>query len=113
MQDNLNSLCQRVAISAEQMLFLLNVIRESIPDTTVWAFGSRITDKYRPMSDLDLAVLCDKKTARKNLPWLNEALIESDLPFKVQVLDYNRLPQNMQDIIKQQYVVLHVPENKK
>jgi len=99
-------------MSAENMEYLLDTIGRYIPRATVWAFGSRVKGTHHPASDLDLAVHCDKETARKELPRLNEALIESDLSFKVQVLDYNRLPENMQEMIRQQYVVIYAPINK-
>ena len=88
---------------------VLDEIKRYIPKATVWAFGSRVDGTCRQSSDLDLAVHCDKETALKELPKLNERLIESDLPFKVQLLDYDRLPENMQGNIKEKYVVLYGP----
>lgn len=105
-----NLLCQQVAVSAEHLQFLLDEIRTIIPKATVWAFGSRVDGTYRPASDLDLAVHCDKETAFKDLPRLKERLIESDLPFKVQLLDFDRLPENMKQNIKRNYVVLYQPQ---
>ena len=108
--NELNVLCRQVAVSAEEMEYLLDTIRRYIPHATVWAFGSRIAGTHRPNSDLDLAVLCDKETALKNLPRLHETLTESDLPFKVQLLDFNRLPEHMKNNIQEKYVVLYQPE---
>ncbi|MHC4773069.1 MAG: nucleotidyltransferase family protein [Planctomycetota bacterium] len=106
---DLNMLCEQVAVSAEHLRCLLDEIERYVPRATVWAFGSRATGQHRPASDLDLAVHCDKETAKKELPKLNECLIESDLPFKVQLLDFERLPENMQTTIKEKYVVLYQP----
>ena len=107
---DLNILCEQVAVSPEQLCYLLDEIRTFIPKATVWAFGSRVDGAYRPTSDLDLAVHCDKETANKDLPRLNEALVESDLPFKVQLLDFDRLPENMQVNIKEKHAVLYRPQ---
>ena len=104
-----NLLCEKIAIPTEELRFLLDEIERFIPSTTVWAFGSRVDGTCRQSSDLDLAVHCDKETALKELPKLNERLIESDLPFKVQILDFNRLPENMQGNIKEKYVMLYGP----
>lgn len=106
-KTDFNLLCEQVAVSAEHLRFLLNEIERYVPKATVWAFGSRVDGTHRPTSDLDLAVHCNKETAKKDLPKLNECLIESDLPFKVQLLDYDRLPENMQENIKTKYVVLY------
>jgi len=109
---NFKELCEQVAISVRHLRYLLEQIEWHIPKATVWAFGSRIKWSHRPESDLDLAVHCDKETARKALPKLNDALQESDLPFKVQILDFNRLPENMQENIKKNYLVLYQRQEK-
>lgn len=103
-------LCERIALSPDHLRIMLHQIQRHIPTATVWAFGSRVKGSHRPQSDLDLAVLCDKETARTNLPQLNEALDESDLPFRVQTLDFHRLPQHMQDNIQKYYIVLYQPQ---
>jgi predicted nucleotidyltransferase len=89
---NLKELAEQIAISVRHLRYLLEQIEWHVPKATVWAFGSRIKWTQRPESDLDLAVLCDKEIAQKILPKLNYSLDESDLPFKVQILDFNRLP---------------------
>jgi type I restriction enzyme S subunit len=109
---NFRQLAEQVAISIRHLRYLLEQIEWHIPKATVWAFGSRIKWSHRPESDLDLAVHCDKETARKALPKLNDALEESDLPFRVQILDFDRLPVNMQENIKKNYLVLYQPQEK-
>jgi len=108
--DSFKALAEQVAIPFRHLRFLLEQIEFYIPGATVWAFGSRVKWSHREQSDLDLAVLCDKQTAQKVLPKLNDAFIESDLPFKVQLLDFNRLPANMQENIKKDYIVLYRPQ---
>jgi predicted nucleotidyltransferase len=102
-----NVLCEQVAVSAEHLRLLLEEIERYIPNSTVWAFGSRVDGTHRTASDLDLAIHCDKGIAMNELPKLNERLVESDLPFKVQLLDFDRLPEHMQENIKRKYVVLY------
>jgi uncharacterized protein len=109
---DLQTLAARIAIPVPHLQFLLAQLKLYIPSATVWAFGSRVKGSHHPASDLDLAVLCDKETAQKILPKLNDVLVESDLPFKVQLLDFNRLPANMQENIKNQYMVLYHPQEK-
>jgi len=103
---DLQTLAARIAIPVPHLQFLLAQLKLYIPSVTVWAFGSRVKGSHHPASDLDLAVLCDKETAQKILPKLNDVLVESDLPFKVQLLDFNRLLPNMQENIKNKFVVL-------
>ncbi len=107
---NFKQLAEQIAISVRHLRYLLEQIELYIPKATVWAFGSRIKWSHRPESDLDLAILCDKETTRKALSRLNDALEESDMPFKMQILDFNRLPENMQENIKKNYLVLYQPQ---
>jgi len=107
---NLKELAEQIAIPVRHLRYLLEQMEWHIPKATVWAFGSRIKWSHRPESDLDLAVHCDKETGRKGIPKLNDALQESDLPFNVQILDFNRLPENMQENIKKNYLVLYQPQ---
>jgi uncharacterized protein len=110
--SDLQTLAGQIAVPLPHLQYLLEQIKLHLPAADVWAFGSRIKGSHRPASDLDLAVLCDKETAKKMLPKLNDVFIESDLPFKVQLLDFNRLSPNMQDNIKKKYVVIHHPQEK-
>ena len=109
---DLQQLAEQITVPLRHLSYLLEQLKLYIPDATVWAFGSRVKGSNRTSSDLDLAVLCDKQTAQKQLPKLNEVFIESDIPFKVQLLDFNRLPVNMQENIKKKYVILHRPDER-
>ena len=109
---DLQELAEQIAVPVPHLRYLIEQIELYIPAATVWAFGSRVKWSHHPASDLDLAVLCDKETAKKVLPKLNDVLVESDLPFKVQLLDFNRLPANMQENIKKEFVVLYQPKEK-
>jgi len=69
------------------------LITRFLPGVEVWAFGSRTTGKARPSSDLDIALFATP-ALRAAVSELREALDESDLPFRVDVLDWETLPAN-------------------
>ncbi|MDK4525326.1 nucleotidyltransferase domain-containing protein [Kingella kingae] len=46
-------------ISPDEWQIVQTILRQHIPQRTVWAFGSRVNGKAKPYSDLDLAVLGD------------------------------------------------------
>ena len=108
---DLQRLAKQIAVPIRHLRYIVEQLKLYIPDATVWAFGSRVKGSNRTSSDLDLAVLCDKQTAKEQLPKLNELFIESDIPFKVQLLDFNRLPVNMQENIKKKYIVLYLQDD--
>jgi predicted nucleotidyltransferase len=108
--SDLKQLAEQISIPMHHLQYILEQLKLYISDSTVWAFGSRVKGSNRSASDLDLAVLCDIETAKEQLPKLNMVFIESDIPFKIQLLDFNRIPENMQENIKKRYVILYQPE---
>ncbi len=82
------------------------ILSEISPNIEVWAFGSRVKGTSKIYSDLNLALISDEKIELKTIFLLEEAFDESNLPFKVDVLDYDRVDPNFQVIIDQQYEVV-------
>ncbi len=76
-----------------------------LPHAKVWAFGSRVSGSAVETSDLDLVIVADEKTNFKALSLLQVDFEESDIPFKVDVLDWQRLSADFQKVIKNQYIV--------
>ncbi len=58
------------------------ILRENIPECEVWVFGSRVSGKSEPFSDLDLALLSNETLPPRRLALLADAFDESDLPKK-------------------------------
>jgi predicted nucleotidyltransferase len=57
-------------------------------------------------SDLDLVIRADKPLTLLHLANLSEAFSESDLPFKVDVVDWATTQENFRRIIEEHHVVL-------
>lgn len=55
----------------------------------VVVFGSRATGRYRPASDIDLAVF--GQVEERDISAMASSFVESDLPITVDVLAYDRL----------------------
>lgn len=57
----------------------------------IWFFGSRVTAHSKPFSDLDIALqnTNNKLIPLKTIATIKADFIESDLPFKVDIIDYN------------------------
>lgn len=82
------------------------ILRRHIPDREVWAFGSRVTGKVKPFSDLDLAVIGSEPVPAPILIDLKDAFSESDLPFKVDIVDWAETKENFRRIIEAAYVIV-------
>jgi len=82
------------------------ILRRYIPDREIWAFGSRVSGKVKPFSDLDLAVMGSAPLPASILADLKDAFSESNLPFKVDVVDWAETKENFRKIIEAAYVVV-------
>ena len=77
-----------------------SILERRISGLEVWAFGSRVDGNPRPFSDLDLAIVSDQPLSLSLLAELAEDFEQSDLDFKVDLLDYGRLPPSWKARIK-------------
>lgn len=59
---------------------------------TVFIFGSRATGKARKYSDYDVGISGKNSIPSEVKILIEEALEESDLPYKVDVVDFSLLP---------------------
>ena len=82
------------------------ILADHVPACEVRAYGSRATWTAKDYSDLDLAVGGDEPVDRITLGRLREAFEESDLPMRVDVLDWHAIPESFREVIKRQYVVM-------
>ena len=83
------------------------LLREHVPDTEVWAYGSRVTGESHPASDLDLVLRGPSlEPLSHGFTDLLEALEDSNIPILVQAHDWARLPQSFHREIERDYVVV-------
>ncbi|MFM7783064.1 MAG: nucleotidyltransferase domain-containing protein, partial [Gammaproteobacteria bacterium] len=67
------------------------ILRAHVPGHEVWAFGSRARRCAKRYSDLDLVIVGLQPLSLDVLAALNEAFADSDLPWKVDVVDWARI----------------------
>ncbi|MGN7610538.1 nucleotidyltransferase family protein [Magnetococcales bacterium HHB-1] len=84
-----------------------SILKEHIPDREVWAFGSRAKWIARKYSDLDLCILGKESLDLERQACLEEAFSESDLPFKVDVVDWASTAESFRKIIEKERVILN------
>jgi predicted nucleotidyltransferase len=90
----------------EHLAIVRDILSGCVPDREVWAFGSRARGTAKPYSDLDLAILGDAPLSLDVSAILAEALSESDLPYKVDIVDWAATGDSFRDIIRRDKVVL-------
>ncbi len=97
-----------LAMTAEELNLLQSILKRYVPDFKVWAFGSRVTGMHKPFSDLDLALVGDEPIAIETRAALNEALSNSTLPFKVDIVDWASTSEAFKEIIEKQKLVIQL-----
>jgi predicted nucleotidyltransferase len=96
---------QDIAVSPGQRRLLLDLLQCHLPDTTVWLYGSRVTGKAHPRSDLDMVVF-SKPEQERQVSTLREALEESSLPFRVDLFVWDEVPETFKAAIENAHVAL-------
>ncbi len=94
-----------IDISPGQRKELLDLIMRHLPNVEVWAFGSRVKWTARSNSDLDLVAFARPEDEGR-VSRLKEALEESSLPFRVDLLVWDKIPESFQKNIRDRYVVM-------
>ena len=98
----------QIDITPEERAIVLRILNEIVPDREVRAFGSRVTGKAKPFSDLDLAIMGDEPLSLETRARLEEAFSESDLPWKVDALDWRLTEKNFQRLILNSAILLKI-----
>ena len=88
------------------------ILQKHVPDREVWAFGSRAKWVAKEYSDLDLCIVSEKPISFTTLGLLTEAFEESDLPYKVDVVDWAITSESFRKIIEKDKVVVQKPQKK-
>jgi predicted nucleotidyltransferase len=89
-------------LSPRDLPIVQNILRKHIPDFEVWAFGSRTKGTARRYSDLDLAVITGAPLSFQIRGDMAEDFSGSDLPFRVDVLDWANTRDNFRRIVEQE-----------
>lgn len=82
------------------------ILQKHVPDLEVWAFGSRAKWSAKPYSDLDLAVITNHALPLNTSASLADDFSESDLPWKVDVVDWASTGESFRKIIERDKVVV-------
>lgn len=89
----------------EQVLLLL---RTHVPSAEVWAYGSRVSGDCHDASDLDLVLRNPDNLQQESAGGsaLKAACSDSNLPIRVDVMDWARIPDSFRREIERVHVVL-------
>jgi type I restriction enzyme S subunit len=97
----------RIDLSPEHRKIVLDLLAKDLPrGAKVWVFGSRATGRARRYSDLDLAIDAGRRLTLDETAILREAFEESDLPYRVDIVDWHAIEAGFRKIIAAERVPL-------
>jgi len=100
-----------IDIEPQDWAVVMHILQEQVPTLEVWAFGSRARHCAKPYSDLDLALITPVPLSLEKLANLSEAFDTSDLPIRVDVVDWASTSETFRKIIAQDKVVVQQADN--
>lgn len=93
-------------IKPEHLAIIKGVLRDFIPEAEVRVFGSRVNGGFKDWSDVDLAIVGTARVAPELLTRLRGAFEESDLPYRVDLLDWHNIPPEFRRVIQARFEII-------
>jgi len=99
---------ESIELAPHHLAALLALLDQHVPDSEVWVYGSRVDGRAHAASDVDLVLRnpANLSQAQPNLWELKNAIIESNLPLLVDVMDWARVPEAFKQEMQKSHVVL-------
>ena len=95
----------KLFIKPQHLKMLTDIFNSYCPKAEIWAYGSRIKGNAHDGSDLDLVVKnFNSKTAK--LYELKQLINDSNIPFLVDINEFDELPKSFQQEIEKDYIIL-------
>ncbi len=100
-----------IQLTPGQREIVLEILARVLPGREVWAFGSRVVcsrvdQRPKRFSDLDLAVPGDTRLTLGETSSLNSEFDESDLPFRVDIVDLAGVDERFRSGVEARHAVL-------
>ncbi|MGD9873123.1 MAG: restriction endonuclease subunit S [Kiritimatiellia bacterium] len=101
---------ETIDITPAQRRIILDLLGKCLPNVTVWVYGSRVKWTARPESDLDMVVFTSPEQ-KQQVGRLKEAFEESSLPFRVDLFEWDEVPDKFRTTISTEHAVLVEEKN--
>lgn len=95
-----------IGVKPEHLEIIKKIFREFTPGASVLAFGSRVNGNFKEWSDLDLVVIPKSPLSPMAMTRLKSAFEESDLPYRVDVMDWNSVSSEFRKLIQSKHEVI-------
>lgn len=93
-----------VQLDPHYLQIVKEILKNNIPKRHVVVFGSRVTKTFKPHSDLDLCIMGTNPLSLEQLDNLRESFSESDLPIRVDLVDWATISPEFRAIVEKHAV---------
>jgi predicted nucleotidyltransferase len=97
-------------MSEQQLALIHKILATWLPAHEVRLFGSRARGTPKPYSDLDLVIMGDTPTPLTTMGQLHEAFANSDLPWRVDLVDWASTSSDFRAHIANHSIQLPMPK---
>lgn len=94
-----------IDLPQDHLAIVKDILQQYIPNRAVWAFGSRVKGTTQKHSDLDLCIF-GKPLSISEITSLREAFSESNLPFRIDIVQWKEISKDFQAVVKKSHTVL-------
>ena len=97
-----------IDIDPDHWRIVRDILNKHVPNHEVWAFGSRAKGTAKQYSDLDLAIIGNQPLDLALKAAIAEDFSESNLPWKVDIVDWATTSALFRQTIEQDKIVVQV-----
>jgi predicted nucleotidyltransferase len=90
----------QIEINSSELAIVRDILGRLIPKREVRVFGSRVNGRPKKFSDLDLAIMGPEPVPLATMADLRDAFTESDLPYRVDLIDWASTSPDFKNIIE-------------
>lgn len=87
----------------EELDFIKKTIHTYVSNCEIRAFGSRVKGNAKRYSDIDICLVAPEKIDIAIIGSIKEQFALSDLPYRVDILDWKGIGDNFKKIIEEKY----------
>ncbi|QQR48876.1 nucleotidyltransferase domain-containing protein [bacterium] len=84
---------------------IIAILSALFPDAKIYLFGSRARGTNQEFSDIDIALDAGKKLRRADVGEARDMLGESNIPYKIDLVDFQDISEAMRKFILQEGVL--------
>lgn len=95
-----------ITLSNDHRKIVTDILLQYLGEIPIYVFGSRATATPKPFSDLDLLIRGEKAIDAALLYQIKDAFADSDLPIRVDLVDWHQIQDNFKEIIEKNCVEL-------